>query len=97
MLKVVADDAVREDLAAGLDEIVREGARRMLAAALEEEVAAYIAAHAWEPNRRIDYVFVGPPGPDGRGRVESARLAFEVPVGNVFASDHFGVIAVLRI
>jgi putative transposase len=48
MLKVVADGAVREDLAAGLDEIVREGARRMLAAALEEEVAAYIAAHATE-------------------------------------------------
>ena len=46
MLKVVADGAVREDLAAGLDEIVREGARRMLAAALEDEVAAYIAAHA---------------------------------------------------
>jgi transposase-like protein len=39
---------VREDLAAGLDEIVREGARRMLAAALEEEVAAYIAAHVCE-------------------------------------------------
>ena len=48
MLKVVADGAVREDLAAGLDEIVREGARRMLAAALEDEVAAYIAAHAGE-------------------------------------------------
>ncbi|GAB3848581.1 hypothetical protein GCM10027610_070400 [Dactylosporangium cerinum] len=29
-----------------IDEIVREGARRMLAAALEAEVAAYIAAHA---------------------------------------------------
>jgi transposase-like protein len=48
MLKVVADGAAREDLAAGLDEIVREGARRMLAVALEEEVAAYIAAHAGE-------------------------------------------------
>jgi putative transposase len=48
MLKVVADGAVREDLAASLDEIVREGARRMLAAALEDEVAAYIAAHAVE-------------------------------------------------
>jgi putative transposase len=46
MLKVVAHGAAREDLAAGLDEIVREGARQMLAAALEEEVAAYIAAHA---------------------------------------------------
>jgi transposase-like protein len=29
-----------------IDEIVRDGARRMLAAALEAEVAAYIAAHA---------------------------------------------------
>jgi putative transposase len=48
MLKVVADGAAREDLAAGLDEIVREGARRMLAVALEEEVAAYIAAHVGE-------------------------------------------------
>jgi putative transposase len=48
MLKVVADEAAREDLAASLDEIVREGARRMLAAALEEEVAAYLAAHATE-------------------------------------------------
>jgi putative transposase len=48
MLKVVADAAVREDLAASLDEIVREGARRMLAAALEEEVAAYITAHVCE-------------------------------------------------
>jgi transposase-like protein len=48
MLKVVADEAAREDLTASLDEIVREGARRMLAAALEDEVAAYIAAHAAE-------------------------------------------------
>jgi transposase-like protein len=31
-----------------IDEIVREGARRMLAAALEAEVAAYIAAHSDE-------------------------------------------------
>jgi transposase-like protein len=46
MLTVVADEAAREDLAASLDEIVREGARRMLAVALEDEVAAYIAAHA---------------------------------------------------
>src|SRR5436189_6018513 len=48
MLKIVVDDAGREDLAAGLDEIVREGARRMLAAALEDEVAAYVAAFAGE-------------------------------------------------
>jgi len=48
MLKIVVGEAGREDLAASLDEIVREGARRMLAAALEDEVAAYIAAHAAE-------------------------------------------------
>lgn len=40
---------VSEPAASGgslIDEIVRDGARRMLAAALEAEVAAYIAAHA---------------------------------------------------
>jgi hypothetical protein len=35
-----------------IDEIVRDGARRMLAAALEAEVAAYIAAHASELDER---------------------------------------------
>ena len=43
MLKVVEDAAAREELTAGLDELVREGARRMLAAALEAEVEAYLA------------------------------------------------------
>ena len=56
MLTVVRDS---EDVPAGpvdgaslIDEIVREGARRMLAAALEAEVAAYIAAHAGELDER---------------------------------------------
>lgn len=31
-----------------LDEIVRDGARQMLAAALQAEVAAYIEAHVYE-------------------------------------------------
>jgi len=45
MLRVVVDDEpVRDGFTAGLDEIVREGARRMLAAALEAEVDAYLAA-----------------------------------------------------
>ena len=34
-----------------IDEIVREGARRMLAEALQAEVDAYIAAHAAERDR----------------------------------------------
>jgi endonuclease/exonuclease/phosphatase family metal-dependent hydrolase len=55
------------------------------------------AAHALEPNRRIDYVLVGPPmGPHGRGRIENARLGFTEPRGDVFPSDHFGVVADLR-
>src|SRR3954452_3940850 len=47
MLKVVQDPA--EPNAAGgsmLDEIVRDGARQMLAAALQAEVAAFVDAHA---------------------------------------------------
>ena len=48
MLTVVTDDNAHADMAAGLDEIVREGARRMLAAALEAEVAGYIEALAGE-------------------------------------------------
>ena len=49
MLTVVTDDDARADAAAAaLDEIVREGARRMLTAALEAEVAGYIEALAGE-------------------------------------------------
>ena len=52
MLTVVTDDDARSELTAGLDEIVREGARRMLAAALEAEVDAYIEAMAGELDER---------------------------------------------
>jgi len=48
MLRVLTDDDARADLTDGLDEIVREGARRMLALALEAEVDAYVAAFADE-------------------------------------------------
>ncbi len=52
MLTVVEDThATTEDLSSGgslLDRIVRDGARQMLAAALQAEVAAYIEAHAGE-------------------------------------------------
>jgi transposase-like protein len=46
MLSVVPDDAAQAALRLELDELFREGARRMLAVALEAEVEAYIAAHA---------------------------------------------------
>ena len=43
MLRVVTDESTRGEPASTLDEICREGARRMLAAALETEADAYIA------------------------------------------------------
>jgi transposase-like protein len=43
MLRVVTDESTREEPASALDEICREGARRMLAAALEIEADNYIA------------------------------------------------------
>src|SRR6266511_2638121 len=46
MLSVVTDEAARSELAMSLDELAREGARRMLAAALEAEIDAYIAGYA---------------------------------------------------
>jgi transposase-like protein len=42
----------RSEFVIDLDELVCEGARRMLAVALEEEVAAYIAAYAGEVDER---------------------------------------------
>jgi len=55
------------------------------------------AAYAYEPDRRIDYILVGRPDGLGRGRVEHARLILDQPVGDTFASDHFGLVADLRL
>jgi putative transposase len=48
MLSVVTTDPAAGELRLDLDAIVREGARRMLAAALEAEVDDYLAAHQAE-------------------------------------------------
>ncbi len=45
MLSVIADGSARAELCLDLDELAREGARRMLAAALEAEVDAYLAVY----------------------------------------------------
>jgi transposase-like protein len=42
MLRVVTDESTRGEATSALDEICREGARRMLAAALEAEADSYI-------------------------------------------------------
>jgi endonuclease/exonuclease/phosphatase family metal-dependent hydrolase len=44
-----------------------------------------------EPSLRIDYIFVGFPGPDRRGRPLTARLFGTQALGGVWPSDHFGV------
>src|SRR5215212_10436744 len=46
MLSVVVDDQARAELTTDLDELFRQGARRMFEVALEAEVEAYIAGHA---------------------------------------------------
>jgi endonuclease/exonuclease/phosphatase family metal-dependent hydrolase len=48
-----------------------------------------------EPDRRIDYVFVGWPKKGGAGHVTSCRLIGEA-IDDVFPSDHYGVLAELR-
>jgi putative transposase len=48
MLSVATTEQTASELRVDLDAIVREGARRMLAAALEAEVDDYLAAHASE-------------------------------------------------
>src|SRR5437899_2476945 len=53
----------------------------------------HFAQVAHEPDRRIDYIFVRGPDRTLRGEPLEARLAFTVPDGDVFASDHYGVYA----
>jgi endonuclease/exonuclease/phosphatase family metal-dependent hydrolase len=48
-----------------------------------------------EPNRRIDYVFVRGPDEKLRGEPLEARVCFDTPLGDVWASDHFGVVATI--
>ncbi len=53
MLKVVGTESTQEEVEGRslLDEIAREGARRMLVVALESEVATYLEAHSDEQRR----------------------------------------------
>jgi endonuclease/exonuclease/phosphatase family metal-dependent hydrolase len=55
------------------------------------------AALQREPERRIDYIYVR--GPDERlsGEPLRARVCCDAPVNGVFPSDHFGVIAEIKI
>jgi hypothetical protein len=48
MLRVVTDAQAHDELRLDLDQLLREGARRMLAGRVGAEVDAYLAAHAAE-------------------------------------------------
>jgi len=49
-----------------------------------------------EPNRRIDYIFAGWPGPSAEGHIIDCSLAANKPINGVWPSDHFAVLAHLR-
>ncbi len=55
----------------------------------------YTAA-ALEPDRRLDYVFVGRPTASGVGHVKRCRLFGTEAVEGLFPSDHYGVAAEIR-
>jgi endonuclease/exonuclease/phosphatase family metal-dependent hydrolase len=55
------------------------------------------AAYMFEPDRRIDYILVGIADASGRGWIEHAQVVFDEPADGVFASDHFGVVADVRV
>ncbi len=54
------------------------------------------AAPECEPDRRIDYILVGAPGPGKAGHVTACRLAGTDSTEGLWPSDHFAVVADLR-
>ncbi len=54
------------------------------------------AAPGLEPNRRIDYIFVGAPRRDGLGQVLRSIVVANDEVDGIWPTDHFGVYAELR-
>ena len=54
-------------------------------------------AASLEPGARIDYIFVGQPGPGGQGHVRAVDLVGDAPRDDVWPSDHAGVYADLAV
>jgi hypothetical protein len=69
MLRVVADDKTRVELGSGLDELVAEGGRRMLAAAKAAEVDAYVSGLVDEVDKTGRQLVVR------NGHAESSHIA----------------------
>ncbi len=51
------------------------------------------AAEHHEPPRRIDYVLIRGPHPDGHGKPLAVSRVFDQPVDGIHPSDHYGVMA----
>jgi len=86
MLKVVGDQAALDGMDARslLDEIAREGARRMLVAALETEVDAYLEAHRDERDNDGHALVVR----NGKGRTRKVTVgAGTIPVSAPRVND----------
>lgn len=75
MLKVIGNAAAQDEVDGRflLDEIAREGARRMLMAALETEVAAYLEAHRNEHDDEGHALVVR----NGKGRTRKVTIGSE--------------------
>jgi endonuclease/exonuclease/phosphatase family metal-dependent hydrolase len=54
------------------------------------------ALRSREPSRRIDYIYVRGPDRQLRGEPLEARVVFDRPRGEVWASDHYGVLAEIQ-
>jgi endonuclease/exonuclease/phosphatase family metal-dependent hydrolase len=54
------------------------------------------ARTAYEPDKRIDYIFTGYPMRDGVGSLEHCRVVCDGEKDGVWPTDHFGVYAELR-
>src|SRR2546426_8025903 len=86
MLKVGGDEAAQDEVDGRslLDEIAREGARRMLVAALETEVATYLEAHCDERDEEGHALVVR----NGKGRTRKITLgAGTIPVSAPRVND----------
>ena len=59
--------------------------------------ATWVAANPYikpgNPDVRLDYIHVGPPGPNALGHVRSVHRAGDGPVDGVWPSDHAAVVA----
>jgi len=53
-------------------------------------------AETFEPDRRIDYIFVGWAQSDGFGHVTDCQIVGNLPINDVWPSDHFALLAELR-